>query len=111
MLGTFGGALEARRIDASNGTLIGEVTGEVEAEEGVLVVRRIHVAMQLLAQEESREIVDRVHGIYAMRCLLIARSTTQSSFRPLTHWSLACLIWNACIRIARIAELIVKQWT
>ena len=45
MLGTFGGALEARQIDASNGKLVAEVTGEVEAEEGVLVIRRIHVAM------------------------------------------------------------------
>jgi uncharacterized OsmC-like protein len=70
MLGTFAGALEARHIDASNGKLVAEVTGEVEAEEGVLVVRRIHVAMQLVAPEESREVVDRVHGIYAMRCPL-----------------------------------------
>jgi len=70
MLGTFGGALEARHIDASNGKLVAEVTGEVEAEEGVLVIRRIHVAMQLNAPEESRAVVDRVHGIYAMRCPL-----------------------------------------
>ena len=53
MLGTFGGALEARHIDASNGKLVAEVTGEVEAEEGVLVIRRIHVAMQLVASEED----------------------------------------------------------
>jgi len=70
MLGTFGGALEARRIDASNGKLIAEVTGEVELEEGVLVIRRIHVAMQLVAPEESRDTVERVHGGYAMRCPL-----------------------------------------
>ena len=70
MLGTFGGALEARHIDASNGNLIAEVTGEVESEEGVLVIRRIHVAMQLVAPEESRDVVERVHGIYAMRCPL-----------------------------------------
>jgi len=47
MLGTFGGALEARQIDASRGRLTADVTGEVEAEEGVLVIRRIHVAMRL----------------------------------------------------------------
>jgi uncharacterized OsmC-like protein len=70
MLGTFGGALEARRIDASNGRLTAEITGEVEAEEGVLVIRRIHVAMQLAAPEETRETVERVHGLYAMRCPL-----------------------------------------
>jgi len=70
MLGTFGGALEARKIDASNGKLVGEVTGEVETEEGVLVIRRIHVAMRLVAPETDRDTVERVHGLYAMRCPL-----------------------------------------
>ncbi len=69
-MGTFGGALEARQIDASNGKLIAEVTGEVEKEEGVLVIRRIHVDMRLMAPEEVRETVERVHGLYAMRCPL-----------------------------------------
>jgi uncharacterized OsmC-like protein len=70
MMGTFGGALEARQIDASDGRLTAEVTGEVEKEEGVLVIRRIHVAMRLMAPEELKEAVERVHGIYAMRCPL-----------------------------------------
>jgi uncharacterized OsmC-like protein len=70
MLGTFGGALEARQIDASDGKLAGEVTGEVEEEDGVLVIRRIHISMRLRAPEEIREKVERVHAIYAMRCPL-----------------------------------------
>ena len=70
MMGTFGGALEARHIDASGGRLTADVTGEVEAEEGVLVIRRIHVAMRLVAADELRDTVDRVHGFYAMRCPL-----------------------------------------
>jgi uncharacterized OsmC-like protein len=70
MVGTFGGALEARQIDAGNGKLTAEVTGEVEKEDGVLVIRRIHVAMRLEAAEGVRETVKRVHGIYAMRCPL-----------------------------------------
>jgi uncharacterized OsmC-like protein len=70
MLGTFGGALEARQIDASNGRLTAEVTGEVETEEGVLVIRRIHVRMFLVAAPEARDTVERVHGMYAMRCPL-----------------------------------------
>ena len=69
-MGTFGGALEARQIDASNGKLTAEVTGEVETEEGVLVIRRIHVAMRLVAPEETRATVERAHGIYAMHCPL-----------------------------------------
>jgi uncharacterized OsmC-like protein len=70
MMGTFGGALEARQIDASNGKLTADVRGEVEQEDGVLVIRRIHVAMRLVAPEDSRATVERVHGIYAMRCPL-----------------------------------------
>jgi uncharacterized OsmC-like protein len=70
MLGTFGGALDARHIDASNGKLVADVTGEVETDEGVLVIRRIHVAMQLVAPQQARDTVERVHGVYAMRCPL-----------------------------------------
>jgi uncharacterized OsmC-like protein len=70
MLGTFGGALDARQIDASNGKLTAEVTGEVEAEDGVLVIRRIHVAMRLEAPEEAKEKIERVHSVYAMNCPL-----------------------------------------
>jgi organic hydroperoxide reductase OsmC/OhrA len=70
MMGTFGGALEARHIDASKGRLTAEVVGEVEKEEGVLVIRRIQVALRLVAPEQVRETVERVHGLYAMRCPL-----------------------------------------
>ncbi len=70
MLGTFGGALDARQIDANNGRLTADVTGELEKEEGVLVIRRIHVAMRLVADEQVREAAERVHGVYAMRCPL-----------------------------------------
>ena len=70
MLGTFGGALEARKIDASAGKLTADVTGEVESEDGVLVIRRIHVVLRLAASEDVRETVERVHGMYAMRCPL-----------------------------------------
>jgi hypothetical protein len=70
MMGTFGGALEARQIDASNGKLTADVTGEVETEDNVLVIRRIHVAMRLMAPQDVKGTVERVHGIYAMRCPL-----------------------------------------
>ncbi len=70
MLGTFGGALEARHIDASDGRLTADVTGEVETEDGVLVIRRIDVKMRLEAAASTRDTVDRAHGVYAMRCPL-----------------------------------------
>jgi len=68
MLGTFGGALEARKIDASDGRLTADARGEVENDEGVLVIRRIHVEFTLQAPEDARETVERVHGFYAPKC-------------------------------------------
>ena len=47
-----------------------DVTGEVETEEGVLVIRRIQVTLRLIAPEASRDTVERVHAMYAMRCPL-----------------------------------------
>jgi uncharacterized OsmC-like protein len=70
MLGTFGGALEARKIDASGGKLSADVVGEVESEDGVLVIRRIHVILRLIAPDAARDTVERVHAMYAMRCPL-----------------------------------------
>src|SRR5437667_192793 len=64
MLGTFGGALEARKVDASGGKLSADVTGEVETEDGVLVIRRIHVAMRLAGAEGVRHSVDRARLVY-----------------------------------------------
>ena len=86
MLGTFGGALEARQIDASNGRLTAEVTGEVETEEGVLVIRRIHVAMRLAAPADLRGKVDRVHEMYAMHCPLFR--TLHKSIQLTSSWTL-----------------------
>ena len=68
MIGTFGGALEARKINASDGRLTANVRGEIEVEDGVLVIRRIHVAMQLQAPAEARETIERVHGFFANKC-------------------------------------------
>ena len=70
MMGTFGGALEARQVDASDGKLTADVTGEVEVEEGVLVIRRIHVSMRLEAPDDAKQTIERVHGLYAMHCPL-----------------------------------------
>jgi uncharacterized OsmC-like protein len=79
-VGTFGGALEARHIDASGGRLRADVVGEVETEDGVLVIRRVHVTMRLAAPEDVRETVERVHGFYPMRCPLYRTLHTAISF-------------------------------
>ena len=70
MLGTFGGALEARHIDASQGRLTAQVTGEVGVEGSVLIIRGIHVAYELRAAESERATIERVHDVYAMSCPL-----------------------------------------
>jgi uncharacterized OsmC-like protein len=49
---------------------VARVTGEVELEDKVLVIRRIHVRMELKAAPEHRETAERVHGFYAMSCPL-----------------------------------------
>jgi len=68
MLGTFAGALAARQISTDEGRAWCVVTGEVETEEGVLVIRRIHVAFAIFAAEDKRETIERVHGIFAGKC-------------------------------------------
>ncbi len=42
--------------------------GEVESEDGVLVITRIHVSHKLRAPESARQTVQRVHGVYAQKC-------------------------------------------
>ena len=42
MLGTFAGALDARKINAQDGRLRCEVRGEVEDDGGVLIIKRVH---------------------------------------------------------------------
>ena len=68
MLGTFGGALEARKIPAAGDKLIAETIGEIEIEDNVLVIRRIHIRMLLKADPSQRETAERVHGMFADRC-------------------------------------------
>jgi uncharacterized OsmC-like protein len=70
-VGTLGRALDVRKIDAQNGKLTAEVQGEVEvASDGVLVIKRIHVAHTLQAPETDRQTAERVHGVYAEHCPL-----------------------------------------
>lgn len=68
MLGTFAGALDARKIDAKQGRLTADVRGEIESEDGVLIIRRVHVQFRLRAPDDVRETVDRVHGVYKESC-------------------------------------------
>lgn len=53
--------------------LVGEVTGEVEKDGSVLVLRRVHVKYTLKIPEDKRETAGRVHEIHADHCP-VARS-------------------------------------
>ena len=55
-------------MDASYGKLSADVRGEIEKEDGVLVIKRIRVVFHLKAPEAVRETVERVHGFYASKC-------------------------------------------
>lgn len=44
------------------------MTGEVEKDDGVLVIKRIHVVYELKADAEHDETIARVHGMHASKC-------------------------------------------
>ena len=48
--------------------LVGEARGEVELEDKVLVIKRIHVVYRLTTPREDKEKVDRAFGIHSDRC-------------------------------------------
>jgi uncharacterized OsmC-like protein len=48
--------------------LVGEAVGEIELDENVLVIRRIHVRMRLTTEEAHHETATRAHGIFADKC-------------------------------------------
>ena len=60
-------------MDASHGKLVAEITGEVETEGNVLILRRIFARYKLRAPESQREVIERVHAMHRDRCP-VARS-------------------------------------
>lgn len=67
-----------------------EATGDVEKDDNVLVIRRIHVKLRLKAEEASRETAERVHGFFADKCPVYRtlrpaiQITTELIFEPAT---------------------------
>lgn len=57
--------------------LYAETVGEIEAEGKVLVIKRIKQTFHLTAEENDREKVERVLGVYADSCP-VARSVKAS---------------------------------
>jgi organic hydroperoxide reductase OsmC/OhrA len=70
----LGGALEARKIPAGDGRLRSHAVGEVEVEDKVLVIKRIHVRYELrVAPDSDRAAIERAHNAHAAHCP-VARS-------------------------------------
>ena len=55
-------------MPAGEGRLISEARGEIEKEDNVLVIRRIHVTYHLKVAPEQQETAERVHGFHAEYC-------------------------------------------
>ncbi len=47
---------------------MGDAVGEIELEDNVLVIRRIHVRLTLKADGAHRETATRIHGFFADKC-------------------------------------------
>ncbi|HSR40518.1 MAG TPA: OsmC family protein [Longimicrobiales bacterium] len=77
MTGTFGGALEAREIPSHPDRLEAEAEGEIESEDGVLVIKRIHVRYRLRVPDGKEDVARRAHEIHRDYCP-VYRSITPS---------------------------------
>lgn len=72
MTGTLGGALEARGIPAAEDHLSSDTIGEIERENNVLVIKRIHIVYNLTIDttlaDEKADAIQRVMNIHADAC-------------------------------------------
>jgi len=90
LMGTVRRALQVRKIDTDGDRLLGEAIGEIEVEDGVLVIRRIRMLVRLVAEESQREAAERVIEVYASQCPVhrsLAKAihiTTELEFQPMT---------------------------
>jgi uncharacterized OsmC-like protein len=73
LAGTFAGALEARQIDVQQDAYQVEARGEVENEDGVLVIKRIRVHYRLPVPADKRADAERAHAVHQRACP-VARS-------------------------------------
>jgi uncharacterized OsmC-like protein len=68
MTGVLSRALTVRKIPISDGRLKVDAIGEIESDEGILVIRRIHVVAHLKAAASQREAAERVIASYEKEC-------------------------------------------
>lgn len=68
LTGSLSRALITRNIPTGDGRLAIEAVGEIECEEGVLVIRRIRVIAHLQADPAKRGAAEEAVAGYAMNC-------------------------------------------
>jgi uncharacterized OsmC-like protein len=72
MTGTFGGALEARGIPAGDGFLSSESEGQLEKENNILVIKRVHITYILNIDKalyaEKQAAIQRAFDLHADSC-------------------------------------------
>jgi len=68
LVGTLARALRVREINSDGEHLQMDAVGEHESEDGVLVLKRIHVVAHLRALAAQRETVERVFQVFASKC-------------------------------------------
>jgi uncharacterized OsmC-like protein len=89
LTGTLSRALRVREINADADHLQMDAVGEHEAEDGVLVLKRIRVTAHLRAPASQRETVERVFACFASSCPMhrsIQKAiaiTTELDFQPI----------------------------
>ena len=89
LTGTLSRALLTQQIATGGDHFQTEAIGEVEIEDGVLVIKRIRMLVRLEAKEAQRDAAERIIRNYAMRCP-VYRSlykaidiTTEMDFQPI----------------------------
>jgi uncharacterized OsmC-like protein len=68
LAGTLARALRVREINSDAEHLTLTATGEHECEDGVVVLKRIHVIAHLRAPASQRDTVERVFQVFASKC-------------------------------------------
>jgi organic hydroperoxide reductase OsmC/OhrA len=88
LLGTLARALRVREINSDADHLHMDAVGEHEVEDGVVILRRIHLTAHLRAMSSQHETAERVFPIFASKCP-VHRSiekaidiTTELDFQP-----------------------------
>jgi hypothetical protein len=104
-------------VRKGRGALRSELRGEVETEDGVLVIGRILVHHRLMAQEEVRGVVEEVHNDYPFivhrieRCTGASISKRPGSLSPVPVRNTAGTGLNAGFRPSLIAPVVLEAST